>query len=535
MPPKRSDASREHSDHTLRMGKFNNFVAWLEIIKADAGALYGSTARFLTTNVRYVPRIPIEADYNPAIPEVEGQPAPPALTAAAIGKLREGAYDRRNKSIEQQLKDEEKLFNYVELRPSAASLAKIKEEATYDQISLDQDVIGLWGLIRRTHLTHIYGEGDPLMEVNVKEQEIRYANLKQGEREYISMFKTRFDNQVKANRGAGIAEITESKRALDFIYMLDQKRFGKMRMGMHNNALRRAPDAYPATLADAYRIASGWANEEPDRGSHGIESYSAFVTDESALVTKGKIQKKGKSHSPGMKSGEKARKSSSLIICYVCGVSGHYARDCSLKKDGDKILVAGKGVSFAEEDEEFYEPVENGYGAIYVTTEIESHDIPPTEERILFCKYDVQIDSQASLSLFKTRSLLRNLGPSAKRIIVNGVQADAEGVIVDQEGHFDQLGKVYYSPESTANILSYAAMVDAGHDVSYDGQNDRFLLRPLGSKRVLTFSRKRVDGSENRFYCCNMTSIIGTEPPTPPVHRILLGTVTENMKLYTML
>jgi hypothetical protein len=60
-----------------------------------------------------------------------------------------------------------------------------------------------------------------------------------------------------------------------------------------------------------------------------------------------------------------------------------------------------------------------------------------------------------------------------------------------------------------------------------------FLLRPLGSKRVLTFSRKRVDGSENRLYCCNMTSIIGTEPPTPAVHRILLGTETENMKLYT--
>jgi hypothetical protein len=176
------------------------------------------------------------------------------------------------------------------------------------------------------------------------------------------------------------------------------------------------------------------------------------------------------------------------------------------------------------------------YGTtIYVTTEIENHDIPPTEERILFSKYDDQIDSQASLSLFKTRSLLKNLGPSAKRIIVNGVQADAEGVIVDQEGQFVQLGKVYYSPESTANILSYAAMVDAGHDVSYDGQNVRFLLRPLESKCVLTFSRKRVDGSENRFYCCNMTSIIGTEPPTPPVHRILLGTVTENMKLYTML
>jgi hypothetical protein len=91
------------------------------------------------------------------------------------------------------------VFNFTERRLSAASIAKIREEVTYDEISEKQDVIGLWRLICGTHLTHIYGEGDPLAEVNVKEQEIRYGNLKQGEKEYISMFKTRFDNQDKAN------------------------------------------------------------------------------------------------------------------------------------------------------------------------------------------------------------------------------------------------------------------------------------------------------------------------------------------------
>jgi hypothetical protein len=50
--------------------KYNNFVAWLEIMKTDAGALYGSTARLFTSNERYVPRLPTEADYNPALPQV---------------------------------------------------------------------------------------------------------------------------------------------------------------------------------------------------------------------------------------------------------------------------------------------------------------------------------------------------------------------------------------------------------------------------------------------------------------------------------
>jgi hypothetical protein len=379
------------------MGKFDNFVAWLEIIKADAGALYGSTARFLTTNVRYVPRIPIEADNNPAIPEVEGQSAPPALTAAAMGKLREGAYDRRNKSIEQQLKDnEEKLFNYIELRLSAASLAKIKEEATYDQISLDQDVIGLWGLIRRTHLTHIYGEGDPLMEVNVKEQEIRYANLKQGEKEYISIFKTRFDNQLKANRVVGIAEITESKRALDFIYMPDQKRFGKIRMGMqyaqeeHQMHTQRPWPMH----TDLYRLG------ERRAGKRITRNRELFCICHRRIGA-GHQRENSRKRQISFSWEEKRRKSHEIILSdHLLCLQRQRASRKRLQPN-----VAGKGVSFAEEDEEFYETAENGYGAIYVTTEIENHDIPPTDERILF-------PNMMSKSIAKSRYLSSRPDPS---------------------------------------------------------------------------------------------------------------------------
>ena len=58
-------------------------------MKAAAGALYGSTASFFTTDERYFRSIPIEADYNQVVPEDAAQQAPAALTAAAIGKLRE--------------------------------------------------------------------------------------------------------------------------------------------------------------------------------------------------------------------------------------------------------------------------------------------------------------------------------------------------------------------------------------------------------------------------------------------------------------
>jgi hypothetical protein len=62
--------------------------------------------------------------------------------------------------------------------------------------------------------------------------------MRQGEREYISTFKQRFDNQIKANQGAGVPEITESKLALEFITKLDPKRYKRMLSKMRNDALR---------------------------------------------------------------------------------------------------------------------------------------------------------------------------------------------------------------------------------------------------------------------------------------------------------
>ena len=171
-----------------------------------------------------------------------------------------------------------------------------------------------------------------MREVNVLEQETRFAALRQGEREYISTFKQRFDNQTKANEGAGVPEITESKLALEFIMKLDPKRYKRMLAQMRNDALRKDPDAYPKTLASAYRIASGWSNEDPGVGGHGIENHNAFLAD-TAFVTKAKDPEKG-----GKSAGSKAKKPNE-ITCFVCGVVGHYARDCEKRKVGEKGIA----------------------------------------------------------------------------------------------------------------------------------------------------------------------------------------------------
>ena len=90
-----------------------------------------------------------------------------------IAKLREGAYDGRRKAIAQQKADEQKVWSIMWTKMSPASQSKIQEMDNFEQACLDRDCVQLWGFVRRTHLTHIYGEGDPMTQVNVQEAENR--------------------------------------------------------------------------------------------------------------------------------------------------------------------------------------------------------------------------------------------------------------------------------------------------------------------------------------------------------------------------
>jgi hypothetical protein len=201
---------------------------------------------------------------------------------------------------------------------SLASQSRVREK-DFEEAYLSLDCVKLWELIRRTHLTHICCVEDPMKERNILEQETRFAAVKQGEREYISTFKQRFDNQVKANEGAGVPEITESKLALEFITKLDPKRYKRMLVQMRNEALRKDPDAYPKTLAAAYRIASGWGNDDLPSGGGPIDSDTAFVT-------------KARHPDKGAKAAGSKGTKAAEVICFVCGATGHCARDCEKRK-----------------------------------------------------------------------------------------------------------------------------------------------------------------------------------------------------------
>ena len=541
MPPKKSNEPvKEAAECILRIGKNNNVVQWKEEMQTTVTALYGLTGMFFTTNERYVQPFPREEDYIPDFPEsddedeeeigeqldAEGEPLPAVDVAAQavareaaanarretkrrareklISKLREGAYEGRRKAMEIQKSNERTVWPMMWTRMSQASQSRVKEEEEYEEAYMALDCVKLWSFIRRTHLTHIFGDGDPMREVNILEQETRFAALRQGDREYISTFKQRFDNQVKANEGAGVPEITESKLALEFIMKLDPKRYKRMLAQMRNDALRKDPDAYPKTLASAYRIASGWANEDPGTGNHNIDNHSAFLAD-TAFVTKAKDPEKG-----AKVAGSKGKKPTE-IICFVCGLSGHYARDCEKRKGGEKALLSTAA------EEEVDEATADEWDIALVSN----------CEQIFFSEYDVLLDSEASLNIFRSKKLLNGVRDAKRKVLLGGIQRGASGVRVTEEGEFKDIGTVYYNESASANILSFASQIDAGADITYEKERDRFVMIPDKGENVYYFGRKRVKGSEGRFYICDSRTMI------MPAESALVQTVEDNMRTFT--
>ena len=133
----------------------------------------------------------------------------------------------------------------------------------------------------------------------------------------------------------------------------------------------------------------------------------------------------------------KGKRSSADTVCFVCGLIGHYARDCKLRKGVETALLTSAR-NLDSDDETTTDEV------AFVTT----------GETILFSRSHVLLD-QASVNVFCNANLLTNLRPATDKIILNGVQSGISGVEVGTEGDFRDIGHVYYSQEASDNICHW--------------------------------------------------------------------------------
>ena len=452
----------------LLYGKHNNVIKWKEHMQTMGTELYGIVGMFFTTNKRYQLLRVSYTDYSSESESAESEdedevvdPDAPALSPEMIAtlaakkaaratardarngrrrkiaekataKFHEDDYIQRKKDLKAQKENERTVYPMMWKRMSPASQNGVREEEEYEQAYLTLDCILLWSLIRKTQLTHIFEDSDPMNDVNMHEQENKYNSLRQGEREFISTFKVRFDEQVSANNGVGMAAITESRRALDFILKLDPKRYKRMHDDIKNDALRCFADAYPETLAAAYRIASQWTDSEHTQYGGAAGNAAAFVTDGALVTTNKDPAEKVPSKTWG------ARKKTPLtdITCHVCGVNGHFARNCSERK-----LSSEKAHTTSSENHDDVDS--DDYDVALVTT----------AETCLFSRYDILLDNEASLNNFNDADLLTGLRKSEKQINVGDIQVGGE-VAVTQEGDFGELGRVSVGEHSIIRLTS---------------------------------------------------------------------------------
>ena len=197
--------------------------------------------------------------------------------------FREDTYIQRKRDLKVQRENERTAFPMMRKRMSLVSHSRVREEEEYKTAYLTLDCVLLWTLIRRTHLTNMFGADKALQEYNQHEQENKYSSMRQGEGEHLVTLKNRFDDQVETNLAVGIAAVSVSKRALDFLGKLDPWRFKIMMYDIKHDALRRKPDAFPSTLALAFHISNQW-NEgntpahTPAPAPAGVNA--AYVTEE---------------------------------------------------------------------------------------------------------------------------------------------------------------------------------------------------------------------------------------------------------------
>ena len=144
---------------------------------------------------------------------------------------------------------------------------------------------------------------------------------------------------------------------------------------------------------------------------------------------------------------------------------------------------------------------------------------------------DIVLDTAGGRSIFGNRGLLGRIYESPNPIIVEGIQADAKPLFVEQEG-LSAFGRVYFDPGAGFNILSFGEAKDRAERCYYSEHSDEFIVRMDCHSPAYRFQRDAV----SNLYICSVGSFNEERCRTnKAIEEIaaLITTVSGNMGRYS--
>jgi hypothetical protein len=211
--------------------------------------------------------------------------------------------------------------------------------------------------------------------------------------------------------------------------------------------------------------------------------------------------------------------------CWFCHEKGH-TRGPRCK------LLQGAATYFQKNPvEDFIKQVKEGG---FVTITGLDRVVMTVGSTLPFGPYAVNIDNQASLSVFHNQNMLTNLRKTNK--IVRIAEVGKAELVVDIVGDFMGIAEVYWHPDCVANLLCFADM-HKKYGVKFS--NNSFSFKAKGNQ--FNF---HIDG---KFYICNMEKFfrkaevfIATDPEITvaissevTLEAALVETVSQNLSKFT--
>ena len=399
-----------------------------------------------------------------------------------------------------KLTDNNKLvYTLVKGQCTTAMWNQVKTSKKFEDFDPELDLEALWGRISEVLLTAI---GENQSEHIVKENAIiAFQSLRQRSHESVSDFHKRFEVEIQSMLSLDMEAQLGGERqiAVSFLNKLDKNRFTSLLVEL-SNSMQRGRDEYPKTLAEALSIAQNYKvviGRESDHQKVNVAFYAADVkfdksvkkyedTKTHGLKNEKQNFNKNKKFQNSKFQNSKTPRSRVNDICNFCGETGHWKYQCPNRaKDKTK-------------DEEIYCVLDS----TKVCYKVSNND--------QLSEWDVLLDSQASISLFKNKELLTNIKTIKNPIKVNGI--GGADLIVDKIGDYSWFGTVYYEPKASANVLCLAD-VAAKFDVTY---GDKEFV-------VTTYDTTKHFIQKNKLHVLQNFDN----------ENILLNTVFENKKIFT--